>query len=107
MPDISNATAILLAQAVVSRSDQRWEFASIAAAVALLSVAFADIALFCFRPGTRDLTLIYFSLFCFFYAVRVLASLPSFHSLFESRKLCRRQQISRSDLAAYKLVSRS
>src|SRR5580692_11284101 len=83
MPDISNATAILLAQAVVSRADLRWEFASIAAAVALLSVAFAAIALFCFRPGTRDLTLIYFSLFCVFYAVRVLASLRSFQSLFD------------------------
>src|SRR5580700_8524236 len=83
MPDISNPMAILLAQAVVSRSDLRWEFANIAAAVALLSVACAAIALFCFRPGTRDLTLIYFSLFCIFYAVRVLASLPSFRSLFD------------------------
>ena len=83
MPDISNPTAILLAQTVVSRSDLRWEFANIAAAVALLSVAFAAITLFCFRPGTRDLTLIYVSLFCVFYAVRVLASLPSFRSLFD------------------------
>ena len=73
----------MLAQAVVSRSDLRCEFANIAAAVALLSVAFAAIALFCFRPGTRDLTLIYVSLFCVFYAVRVLASLPSFRSLFD------------------------
>jgi serine phosphatase RsbU (regulator of sigma subunit) len=39
MPDISNATAILLAQAVVSRSDLRWEFANIAAAVAMSAVA--------------------------------------------------------------------
>src|SRR5579864_2947835 len=83
MPDISNPVAILLAQAVVSRSDLRWEFANIAAAVALLSVAFAAIALFCFHPGTRDLTLIYVSVFCVFYAVRVLASLPSFRSLFD------------------------
>jgi len=83
MPDISNPVAILLAQAVVSRSDLRWEFANIAAAVALLSVAFAAIALFCFRPGTRDLTLIYVSVFCVFYPVRVLASLPSFRSLFD------------------------
>ena len=83
MPDISNPVAILLAQAVVSRSDLRWEFANIAAAVALVSVAFAAIALFCFRRGTRDLTLIYVSVFCVFYAVRVLASLPSFRSLFD------------------------
>jgi serine phosphatase RsbU (regulator of sigma subunit) len=39
MPDISNATAILLVQAVVSRSDLRWEFANIAAAVAMSAVA--------------------------------------------------------------------
>jgi phosphoserine phosphatase RsbU/P len=84
MPDMSNATAILLTQAVVSRSELRWEFANITAAVALLSIAFAAIALFFFRPGTRDLTLIYFSLFCVFYAVRVLASLPSFRSLFDA-----------------------
>lgn len=85
MPDISRTTALLLAQAVVSlsRSELRWEYANFAASVALLSIALAAIALFWFRPGTRDLTLIYFSLFCIFYAVRVLASLPSFRTLFD------------------------
>src|SRR6267143_5507495 len=80
MADASNTSALLLAQAVASfsRSELRWELANIAAAVAILSAALAAIALFCFRRRTRDLTLIYFSLFCIFYAVRLLAYLPSF-----------------------------
>jgi hypothetical protein len=84
--DISNTTAPLLAQAelALSRSDLRWEFANAAAAAALLSIAFAAIALFFFRPETRDLTLIYFSLFSILYAVRLLAHLPSFRSLFDA-----------------------
>jgi hypothetical protein len=47
------------------RSELRWEFANIAAAVVLLSIALAAIAFFCFRPRTGDLTLIYFGLFTF------------------------------------------
>jgi hypothetical protein len=41
MPDMSNTTALLLAQAVASfsRSELRWELATIAAAVAILSIA--------------------------------------------------------------------
>jgi sigma-B regulation protein RsbU (phosphoserine phosphatase) len=88
MPEMSNTTALLLAQSVVSlsRSELRWEFANFAAAVVLLFIALAAIALFFFRRGTRDLTLIYFSVFCILYAVRLLASLRSFRSLFlESR----------------------
>jgi sigma-B regulation protein RsbU (phosphoserine phosphatase) len=85
MLDGVNTSALLLAQAVssVSRSELRWEFANIAAAVALLSVALAAIALFSFRRRTHDLTLIYFSLFCILYAVRLLAYQPSFRSLFD------------------------
>jgi serine phosphatase RsbU (regulator of sigma subunit) len=88
MADASNTTALVLAQAVASfsRSELRWELANIAAAVVILSIALAAIALFCFRRRTRDLTLIYFGLLCILYAVRLLASLPSFRSLFgESR----------------------
>jgi sigma-B regulation protein RsbU (phosphoserine phosphatase) len=84
--DISNTTALLLAQAEVSlsRSDLRWEFADAAAAAALLSIALTAIALFWFGRRTRDLTLIYFSLFCILYAIRLLAHLPSFRSLFDA-----------------------
>jgi phosphoserine phosphatase RsbU/P len=85
MADASNLRALLLAQPVASfsRSELRWEFAIIAAAVAILSIAIAAIALFCFRRGTRDLTLIYFGLLCILYAVRLLAARPSFRSLFD------------------------
>ena len=85
MADPSNTNTLLLAQTVASfsRSELRWELAIIAAAVAILSIAVAAIALFCFRRGTRDLTLIYFGLLCILYAVRLLATLPSFRSLFD------------------------
>jgi sigma-B regulation protein RsbU (phosphoserine phosphatase) len=84
MLDGANTSALVLAQAAASfsRSELRWEFANAAAAVALLSIALAAIALFCFRRTTRDLTLIYFGLFCILYAVRLLVYLPSFRSLF-------------------------
>ena len=89
MPNGSKTTALLLAQAAVSlsRAELRWEFANIAAAVALLCVALAGIALFFFRRRTRDLTLIYFGLFCILYAVRLLALLSSFRSLFDESRM--------------------
>lgn len=68
----------------LSRSELRWEFASFAAAVVLLFIALAAIALFFFRHGTRDLTLIYFSAFCTLYVVRLLASLRYFQTLFDA-----------------------
>lgn len=46
-------------------------------------MALAAIALFCFRPRTHDLTLIYLALFCFLFAVKLLSYLPSFRSLFD------------------------
>jgi sigma-B regulation protein RsbU (phosphoserine phosphatase) len=89
MLDGANTTALVLAQAAASfsRSQLRWEFANTAAAVALLSIALAAITLFCFRRGTRDLTLIYFGLFCVLYAVRLLTTLPSFRSLFDESRM--------------------
>jgi sigma-B regulation protein RsbU (phosphoserine phosphatase) len=85
MLNVPNAAALLFAQSAVSlsRSELRWEFANIAAAVALLSVALAAIALFFFRRKTRDLTLIYFGVFCILYSVRLLAVRPSFRALFD------------------------
>src|SRR5881409_492466 len=89
MADPSNTNTLLLAQTVASfsRSELRWELAIIAAAVAILSIALAAIALFCFRRGTRDLTLIYFGLFCILYSVRLMASRPSFRSLFNESQM--------------------
>jgi phosphoserine phosphatase RsbU/P len=89
MADSSNTSALLMAQAVASfsRSELRWDLAIVAAAVAILSIALAAIALFFFRRRTRDLTLIYFGLFCVLYAVRLLASRSSFRSLFDESRM--------------------
>ncbi len=89
MADSSNTSALLLAQTVASfsRSELRWDLAIIAAAVAILSIALAAIALFFFRRRTRDLTLIYFGLFCVLYAVRLLAFRSSFRSLFDESRV--------------------
>jgi sigma-B regulation protein RsbU (phosphoserine phosphatase) len=89
MPSLPNASASLLAQAIVSlsRSELRWELANMAAAVAILPIAIAAIALFLFRRGTRDLTLIYFGLSGILYAARLLASCPSFRALFDEPEM--------------------
>jgi len=89
MADASNTIAFLFAQTVASfsRSELLWELANIAAAVALLSIALAAVALFFFRRRTRELTLIYFGLFCILYAVRLLALLSSFRSLFDQSSM--------------------
>lgn len=80
MPDVLQTTAIFLAQAVtsLSRSELRWEFANIAAAVTILAIAFVGITLFFFGRRTRDLTLIYFGLFCSLYAARLLTVPPKY-----------------------------
>ena len=84
MPGFLEIISRFLAQAVpsISRGELRWEFANIAAAVAVLSIALVAIALFFFRRKTRDPTLIYFAIFCVLYAVRLLANVPFFRSLF-------------------------
>jgi len=58
------------------------ELANIAVASALLTFSFAAIALFLFRRRARELMLLYFALFCFLYAVRMLASCSLVRSLF-------------------------
>jgi hypothetical protein len=85
MLDAVNTSTLVLAQAAasISRSELRWEYANAAAAVLLLSIGLAAIALFGFLRRARDLTLIYFGLFAILYAVRLLAYLPSFRSLFD------------------------
>jgi serine phosphatase RsbU (regulator of sigma subunit) len=83
MPDVPTLLFAQAAVPLVSRAELRWEFVNIAAAVALLSIALAAVALFFFRRRTRDLTLIFFGLFCILYSVRMLAAnVPSFRSLF-------------------------
>jgi len=84
MLDGANTSALVLAQAAASfsRSELLWELANISAAVALPSIALAAVALFFFRRKARELTLIYFGLFCILYALRLLTTLLSFRSLF-------------------------
>jgi len=59
------------------------EFPAIVSSIVLLSVGLAAAALFLFRRQTRDLTLIYFGLFCSMYAFRLLASLQTIRSFFD------------------------
>ncbi|MGA2418459.1 MAG: SpoIIE family protein phosphatase [Candidatus Acidiferrum sp.] len=79
-----NAAALFFAQtAAATPSALRWDFANLAAAVALLTIAFAAVALFCFRRRSGDRTLIYFGLFCGLYAVRLLNFSAAFRALFD------------------------
>jgi sigma-B regulation protein RsbU (phosphoserine phosphatase) len=78
----------LLAQtpAFPPRSELSWEFANIAGAVVLLSVALAAIAFFFLRRKTRDLTLLFFGLSCTLYALRLLAGQRIFRLLFDESR---------------------
>jgi len=89
MAPVSKTTALLLAQAALSlpRSELRWEFLTLAAAIALAAAAVAAFTLFFFRRKSRDLTLVYFGLFASLYAVRMLSARPSFRALFDQRPL--------------------
>lgn len=76
------AFSMLQADVSFSRSELRWDFINMAAAITLLSVALVAIALFFFRRRTSDLTLIYIGVFCVLYAVRLLSHLGLFRALF-------------------------
>src|SRR6202050_2874118 len=65
-----------------TRSHLRWEFATMAAGVALFAVALVAIVNFFFRRRTRDLTLVYFGVFCILYATRLLAHVSFVRALF-------------------------
>jgi sigma-B regulation protein RsbU (phosphoserine phosphatase) len=82
---LSQTALPLFAQIVppAVRAELRWEFLNVAAAIALFSVALVAIALFFFRRKTRDLTLIYFGLFCSMYAIRLLGDMRLFRALFD------------------------
>jgi phosphoserine phosphatase RsbU/P len=85
---LSNLATFAVTQGAdsASRSELRWEYASMAAAVVLFSVALGAIALFFFRRGARELTLIYFGVFCTLYAARLLTLQPSFRAIFDESR---------------------
>jgi phosphoserine phosphatase RsbU/P len=83
MSDLWQSSALFPLVASLSRSELRWELINIAVAVAFLSAALSAIALFFFRRGARDLTLVYFSLLLILYAVRLLALRETIRSLFD------------------------
>lgn len=58
------------------------ELAAIAVAAALLTLALAAVALFLFRRRSREWTLLFFAVFCFLYAIRLLSERDLFRALF-------------------------
>lgn len=71
----------LLQTAVVPRAELRWEIAGVAIGVVLLGVGLAGLALFAFRRRSRDQSLLYLSVFCILYAVRLFVRQPVLRSL--------------------------
>lgn len=70
----------------LSKSELRWEIASIAAGVILLAIGLAALAVFLFRRRGGDRTLIYFGLFAIPYAIRLLIEQPAVFSAFDLPK---------------------
>jgi phosphoserine phosphatase RsbU/P len=70
-----------LAISVFSLADLRSQMAAIVVGLILLMAGLGAVALFFFRSNSRDLTLIYFSLFSILYALRLLLSTSLVRSL--------------------------
>ena len=70
-----------LATPTFSLADLRSQMATIMVGLILLVAGIGAVALFFFRSKSRDLTLIYFSLFSILYALRLLLRMPVVRSL--------------------------
>lgn len=70
-----------LATPSFSLADLRSQITTIVVGFILLVIGIGAAALFFFRSESRDLTLIYFSLFSILYAIRLLLSMPVIRSL--------------------------
>jgi hypothetical protein len=70
-----------LATPSFSLADLRSQMTTIVVGVILLTAGVGAVALFFFRSKSRDLTLIYFSLFSILYALRLLLRMPVVRSL--------------------------
>jgi phosphoserine phosphatase RsbU/P len=71
-----------LATPSFSLADLRSQMAAIVVGLILLVAGIGAVALFFFRSESRDLTLIYFSLFSILYALRLLFQVPVVRSLY-------------------------
>ena len=67
----------------LTRSQLRWEFASITIGVVLLFAGLAGLSLFALRRRARELTLVYFGIFSILYGIRLLAQQSIAQSLFD------------------------
>ncbi|HTU34345.1 MAG TPA: SpoIIE family protein phosphatase [Candidatus Acidoferrum sp.] len=72
---------LVLQPVQLTESQLRWGLLNSATAVVLLMAGFGGFALFFLRRKSRDLTLIYFGIFCVLYAVRLLTTLAVFQAL--------------------------
>jgi len=62
-------------------SELRWQLAGFAVGIVILSFGLAGLALFFFERKTADRSLVYFSLFAFLYALRLIFRQSFLHSL--------------------------
>jgi phosphoserine phosphatase RsbU/P len=68
----------------LTRTQLRWEFVSIAIAVALVLAGLAGLCLFLLRRQTRERTLVYFGVLSMLYGIRLLVHQSIFQALFET-----------------------
>lgn len=64
-----------------SAPELRWQLAAFAIGVVILSFGLAGLSLFLYQRKTSDLSLLYFSLFSLFYAIRLIFRQGFLHSL--------------------------
>jgi sigma-B regulation protein RsbU (phosphoserine phosphatase) len=81
---MSLSPVLALDIAPLTRQELRWELAGVAIGFILLSIGFAALAVFLFRRGSSDLTLVYFSSFAILYAIRLLFWQSIIRSLFSA-----------------------
>jgi sigma-B regulation protein RsbU (phosphoserine phosphatase) len=81
MPMLLCPLLCALATASFTLADLRSQMATIVVGLILLLAGVGAVALYFFRSKSRDLTLIYFSLFSILYAVRLLLRMPVVRSL--------------------------
>ena len=88
--NLSNVPALFSLAAALglpSVSELRWQLAGFAVGIVILSCGLAGLALFFFERKTADRSLVYFSLFAFLYALRLIFRQSFLHSLVAVREV--------------------